>query len=32
MISEVLQVLNGGEIPDGWNDTVIALIPKIEKP
>ena len=32
MTSEVLQVLNGGEIPDGWNDTMIALIPKIEKP
>ncbi|XP_014758739.1 uncharacterized protein LOC106866882 [Brachypodium distachyon] len=30
--SEVLNVMNGGKIPDGWNDTIIALIPKVKKP
>uniref|UniRef100_A0A8R7PKG3 Endonuclease/exonuclease/phosphatase domain-containing protein n=1 Tax=Triticum urartu TaxID=4572 RepID=A0A8R7PKG3_TRIUA len=25
---EVLRVLNGGEIPEGWNETNIVLIPK----
>jgi hypothetical protein len=29
---EVLYVLNGGHIPKGWNETTIALIPKVEKP
>jgi hypothetical protein len=29
---EVLKVLNGGEMPGGWNDTIIVLIPKTEKP
>lgn len=29
---EVLQVLNGGCMPGGWNDTIIALIPKVEVP
>lgn len=29
---EVLQVLIGGEMPQGWNDTLIALILKIDKP
>jgi hypothetical protein len=29
---EVLQVLNGGPIPVGWNDTTIVLIPKVPKP
>lgn len=29
---EVLQVLNGGNMHDGWNDTIIALIPKVEVP
>jgi hypothetical protein len=27
---EVLQALNSGIIPDGWNDTTIVLIPKVE--
>lgn len=26
---EVLGVLNGGAMPDRWNDTAIALIPKV---
>jgi hypothetical protein len=25
-------VLNGGPIPDGWNDTYVVLIPKVKKP
>jgi hypothetical protein len=29
---EVLHVLNGGQILKGWNETTIALIPKVEKP
>ena len=30
MTTGVMQILNGQNIPDGWNDTVIALIPKAE--
>lgn len=29
---EVLQVLNGGRMPPGWNDTIISLIPKVNNP
>ena len=29
---EVLDVLNGGPMPVGWNDTIIVLIPKISSP
>jgi len=29
---EVLEVLNGGDIPQGWNDTIIVLIPKVKQP
>ena len=29
---EVLHVLNGGDIPQGWNDTCVVLIPKVKKP
>jgi len=32
VIKEVLQVLNGGEMPAGWNDTNIILIPKVKNP
>lgn len=30
--TEVLAVLNGGDIPEGWNDTTVALIPKVKNP
>lgn len=29
---EVLAVLNGEDMPDGWNDTIIVLIPKVKLP
>jgi hypothetical protein len=29
---EVLGVLNGGAMPDCWNNTIIALIPKVQCP
>lgn len=29
---EVLDVLNGAAMPEGWNDTVIVLIPKTKSP
>lgn len=29
---EVLNVLNGGPFPEGWNDTTIVLIPKVKNP
>jgi hypothetical protein len=29
---EVLEVLNGSDIPPGWNDTWVALIPKVKNP
>lgn len=32
LTSKVMRVLNGEKIPEGWNETVIALIPKVEKP
>ena len=32
MKQEVLNVLNGGFLPQGWNDTVVVLIPKTNKP
>jgi hypothetical protein len=30
--AEVLGVLTGGDIPEGWNDTTISLIPKVQIP
>lgn len=27
---EVLLVMRGGQIPEGWNATIIALIPKVQ--
>jgi hypothetical protein len=30
--AEVLEVLNGGDMPDGWNETTIVLIPKVKNP
>jgi hypothetical protein len=29
---EVLGVLNGGPMPEGWNETMIVLIPKVKNP
>jgi exonuclease III len=30
--AEVLNVLKGGDIPEGWNDTMVVLIPKTSNP
>jgi hypothetical protein len=30
--TEVLQALNTGVIPEGWNDTTVVLIPKVDTP
>jgi hypothetical protein len=27
---EILQALHNGSIPEGWNDTTIVLIPKVD--
>ena len=32
IVEEVLAVLNGGDIPMGWNDTVVVLILKVKCP
>lgn len=32
IVDEVLAVLNGGPIPEGWNNTVVVLIPKVKNP
>ncbi|XP_051217512.1 uncharacterized protein [Lolium perenne] len=32
LTSEVLEAISNKSIPDGWNDTVIVLIPKVENP
>ena len=32
LVQEVLQVMNTGIIPEGWNDTVIVMIPKVQTP
>ena len=32
LVKEVLQVLNGGPIPAGCNDTTVFFIPKVQKP
>ena len=32
VVHEVLQVLHGGSIPEGWNDTLVVLIPKVQDP
>jgi hypothetical protein len=29
---EILQAINSGVIPDGWNDTTVVLIPKVDDP
>lgn len=30
--SEVLAMLNGGDMPNGWNDTIIVIISKVKEP
>jgi hypothetical protein len=30
--AEVMAVLNGGPLPNRWNDTTIVLIPKVKNP
>ena len=32
LTSEVLSAINNKVVPDGWNDTVIILIPKVDSP
>jgi hypothetical protein len=32
LTQEVLEAINNKVIPDGWNDTIIALIPKVDSP
>jgi hypothetical protein len=32
VVKEVLHVLQGGSIPEGWNETIVVLIPKIQNP
>jgi hypothetical protein len=32
VIREVLHALNSGVIPEGWNDTTVVLIPKVDDP
>ena len=32
MVQDVLNVLQGGNIPEGWNDTIMVLIPKVKNP
>lgn len=29
---EVFSAINNGQIPDGWNDTNIVLIPEVDSP
>ena len=31
-MGEVFSVLNGGPMPEGWNDTCVVLIPKVKNP
>ena len=32
LVEEVLGAINNAAVPDGWNDTTIVLIPKIDNP
>ena len=32
IVEEVLGMLRGGPIPQGWNDTTVVLIPKVKSP
>lgn len=32
LTDEVLHAINNADIPEGWNDTTIVMIPKVENP
>jgi len=32
LVNEVLNAINMKKIPEGWNDTTIVLIPKVNDP
>ena len=32
VVYEILSMLQGGSIPEGWNETVVVLIPKVQNP
>lgn len=32
VVKEVMNFLNGGDMPSSWNDTIMVLIPKTQKP
>ena len=32
LVQEVLQAVNSAYVPDGWNDTTIVMIPKVDNP
>ena len=32
VLKEVKGFLNGGDMPAGWNETVVVLIPKVQNP
>jgi len=32
LVQEVLQAVNSASVPDGWNDTTIVMIPKVDNP
>ena len=32
MIDEVLHTVNNATIPEGWNDTTIVMMPKVDNP
>lgn len=32
VVREVKNLLNGGTMPEGWNETIIVLIPKMQNP
>ena len=32
LVKEVLDAINTMKIPDGWNDTTVVMIPKVDKP
>lgn len=32
LVREVLQAVNTAVIPEGWNDTTMVMIPKVDNP